>query len=147
MQRIEHALQQHVGRCHQRIRQMPQTLQEFFHQLLAAFATEGFGVFDQHFAFEVDQRLFETGGTLLADAQFRASTEQHDLLRLRIEQALGQVQAGFAVVTDHRAEMLGFHDAVDGDDRQTFGLQLPITVIAGRKATGDDQRIAAARLE
>jgi hypothetical protein len=55
MQRIEHALQQHVGGGHQRIRQMPQTLQEFFHQLLAAFAAEGLAVLDQHFAFEVEQ--------------------------------------------------------------------------------------------
>ena len=56
-------------------------------------------------------------------------------------------QAGFAVVTDHRAEVLGFHDPVDGDDRQALGLQLAIAVVTGRQATGDDQRIATARLE
>jgi hypothetical protein len=57
------------------------------------------------------------------------------------------MQAGFAVVADHRAEVLGFHDPVDGDDRQTLGLQLAIAVVTGRQATGDDQRIAAARAE
>ena len=79
MQRIEHSLQQHVGRGYQRVRQMPQTLQEFFHQLLAAVTTEGLGVLDQHFAFEIDEGLSETGGTFLADAQFRAGAEQHSV--------------------------------------------------------------------
>jgi hypothetical protein len=41
--------------------------------------------------------------------------------------------------------VLGFHDPVDGDDRQTLGLQLAIAVVTGRQATGDNQRIAAAR--
>jgi hypothetical protein len=34
---------------------MPQALQQFFHQLLAAFAAEGFAVLDQHFAGEAEQ--------------------------------------------------------------------------------------------
>ena len=130
VQGIEHALQQHVGRGHQRVRQMPQALEQFFHQLFAALAAERFAVFDQDLAVEPGQRLLETGGPFLADAQFGAGTDQRDLFGQRIKQAAGQLQAGLAVVADHRAEMLGLHDPVDGDDRNAFGLQLAVAVIA-----------------
>ncbi len=69
MQGVEHALQQYVGRGHQRVRQMPQLLQKLLHQLSATIATEGFTVFDDHFTGEPFEGLAETGGTFLADAQ------------------------------------------------------------------------------
>ena len=67
------------------------------------------------------------------------------LFKLRVEQTLGQVQTGLAVVADHRTEMLRLHDPVDGDDRQPFGLQLKIAVITGWQATGNNQRITTPR--
>ncbi|MND37823.1 hypothetical protein D3C80_285180 [compost metagenome] len=122
---------------------MAQALQQFFHQLFAALAAEGFAFFNQHLTVEPDERLFEAGATFLADAQLRAGADQRDLFGQGIEQAAGQLQAGLAVVTDHRAEMLGFHDPVDGDDRNALGLQLAIAVVAGRQAAGNDQCVAA----
>ncbi|MNI76082.1 hypothetical protein D3C73_1322870 [compost metagenome] len=121
---------------------MLQALEQFFHQLLAAIAAERFAVLDQDFAFETGQCLLEARRPLLADAQFRARTDQRDLSGQRVEQAAGQLQAGLAIVTDHRAEIVRCHDPVDGDDRNALGLQLPITVVIGGQATGDDQRVA-----
>ncbi|MNF91301.1 hypothetical protein D3C84_738980 [compost metagenome] len=74
-------------------------------------------MFDQHLALELDQGLFETGGTFLADAQFGPRANQGDLPGGRLQQASCELQAGFAVIADHRAEMLRLHDPVDGNDR------------------------------
>ncbi|MNP78698.1 hypothetical protein D3C76_1763740 [compost metagenome] len=60
---------------------------------------------------------------------------------------MGQVAAGFAVITDHRTEMFWLHDPVDGNDRNAFGLQLAVAVITGRQAAGNDQRITASGAE
>ncbi|MNY28905.1 hypothetical protein D3C86_1629100 [compost metagenome] len=63
------------------------------------------------------------------------------------QQTARQLQAGMAVVADHRAEAGRVHGPVDTNHRQALGLQFRVGVIAGRQATGDEQGIAAARTE
>lgn len=142
MQGIEHPLQQHIRSRDQRIRQMPQALQQLLHQLPAAIATEGLAMLHQHLAGEARQRLLEARATILADAQLGACADQHDLLGLGLQQAAGQLQAGLLIVADHRAEQLGLHHPVDGNDWQALGLQGAVAVIVGGQATGDEQGVA-----
>ncbi|MNW12151.1 hypothetical protein D3C71_2097680 [compost metagenome] len=85
MQGIEHTLKQHVGGGHQRIRQMTQALEHFFHQLLAALAAERLAVLDQYLALEAVQRFFEAGRAFLADTQLGARADQGDLLGQRVQ--------------------------------------------------------------
>ncbi|MNH29769.1 hypothetical protein D3C79_900190 [compost metagenome] len=94
-------MQQHIRGGDQGIRQATDVGDQFVHQALAAFATEGFALVAADLAAEPLQGFVETTGTGLADAQLRARTDQGDVLGRAVEQAAGQLQAGVAVVADH----------------------------------------------
>lgn len=140
-------MQQHIGGGHQGIRQATQFVDQLRHQLLAAFAAERFALVAAHFAVELQQRFVEAAGAGLADRQFRARADQGDAAWLGLEQALGQLAAGVAVVADHRAEVRRIQAPVDGDHRQALGLQGTVAVVLRRQATGDEQCVATAGAE
>ncbi len=93
------------------------------------------------------QCLLETFLALLADAQRRARADQGDMRLGRHVQRAGQLRAGFAVVADHRTEVLGIQRTVQCDHRRAGRLDLAIPGIVRRQAAGDDQRIAASRAQ
>ena len=88
----------------------------------------------------------KAGGAVVADDQVRPRAEQGDMARRRLQQGFGEAR-GVLVVADHRGEALRVELAVDGHHRQAFGDQPGMGIIPGRQATGDDQRVAAARAE
>ncbi|MNE73289.1 hypothetical protein D3C80_1692900 [compost metagenome] len=57
------------------------------------------------------------------------------------------MQAGLAIVADHRTEVFRLHDPVDGDNWNAFGLQQAIAVVPRWQATGDDQGITTTGAE
>jgi len=107
-----------------------------------AFAAERRAVLDQDFTLEPFHGLPEACLTGLADAQLWARADQYNLAWQRMQQAAGQLQAGFAVIADHRAKAFWLHGPVNGNDRHAQILQLAVAVIVIGQATGDEQGIA-----
>ncbi|MNT68434.1 hypothetical protein D3C72_2066680 [compost metagenome] len=119
-QHVQHAGQQHVGGGDQHIRQFALALQQSAHQAPAAVAAEFLALFLQHVAIQSGQRLAKARAALGTDGQFRPRAEQGDAPGRRLQQAAGELQAGLAVVADHRTETLRITHAVDGYHRQSL---------------------------
>lgn len=147
LEHIEDAFEEYIGSGHQGVGQVAQALEQLLHQAASALAAEHLGMLDDDLAAEVLQRLAEAGGAVVADDQVRPRAEQGDMARRRLQQGFGEAARGVLVVADHRGEALRVELAVDGHHRQAFGDQPGMGIIPGRQATGDDQRVAAARAE
>ena len=129
-QRIEDAFEQDVGGGDQRIGQRA-AVEQGEHLFTAARTAELFGLQDADLTAVLRQCLAKTFLALLADGQCRACADQGDMGGGRNCQRAGEQGGRFAIIADHRAEVLGVQRTVEGDHRRASRLHLAIALVVG----------------
>jgi len=129
-QRIEDAFEQDVRGSDQRIGQRA-ALEQGEHLLASAGSAELVSTQDADLPRVLRECLAKTFLALLADGQCRACADQGDMGGGRNCQRAGEQGGRFAIIADHRAEMLGVQRTVEGDHRRASRLYLAIALVVG----------------